>query len=207
MKAILLCGGRSSRMGRPKHWLPLGQRPLLLHTLETVGAVCHDRVVVINDPDEHARIEELTGVPTTPDLYPGQGPLAGLHAGLQGVGDDDTACLVGCDLPFLRSEVLRDLDTLLQENPQYQAAVPKQGDRLFPVCAVYRGSVRPIAEQHLRQGQNAMRRFLADCRVLYVEADRWEQQDRPSPFLNMNTPDAYLEVCDLWEKEGVRNHE
>ncbi|HEU4965352.1 MAG TPA: molybdenum cofactor guanylyltransferase [Bacilli bacterium] len=206
MKTILLCGGSSSRMGRPKQWLPLGGRPLLLQTLETIRPICHDRVVITNDPDEAVRIREVAQVPTCPDEFPGQGPLAGLHAGLQDVPQDGIALLVACDLPFLHTEVLRDLCDLLAADPQLEAAVPQEGTRLFPVCAVYRGSVRDRAARHLAQGQNALRKFLAELNVAYVPTERWAHL-KPSPFFNMNTPQAYEEVLDLYKKEGFTHDE
>ncbi|ASS76785.1 hypothetical protein CIG75_18785 [Tumebacillus algifaecis] len=200
MRGILLCGGASRRMGRRKEWLPFAERPLLLHTLETLHAVCSDVVVVTHEEKERERLVQLQ-VRAIADEYAGQGPLAGLHAGLSGLAKGEKACLVACDLPFLRADILRDLAEQFDEEPGVQAVVPQDGSRPFPVCALYDGQVREIAASCLQNGENAMRRFLANLQVRYVPIERYAAYD-PPPFLNMNTPDDYERASILWKKEG-----
>ncbi|MGZ4112188.1 MAG: molybdenum cofactor guanylyltransferase [Tumebacillaceae bacterium] len=204
MRGILLCGGQSRRMGQKKQWLPFGGRPLLLHTLETMYAVCTDVVVVANEEDDIERLHHL-GVTTVRDLFVGQGPLAGLHAGLQGMAPDEVACLLGCDLPLMRADVLRDLLQEIKQHPRAQAVVPQDGTHLYPVCALYHGQVRDVAASCLENGQNAMRHFLARLEVRYESVERW-QHFAQSPFLNMNTPQDYELACTLW-KEGFGRDE
>jgi molybdopterin-guanine dinucleotide biosynthesis protein A len=203
MRGILLCGGQSRRMGQKKQWLPFDGRPLLLHTLDKLHAVCQDVVVVANDEEDLQRLVSLN-VRAVRDEYAGQGPLAGLHAGLKGLPIDEKACLVACDLPFLQAEVLFDLAGIMDGSNGVQAVVPKEGERLFPVCAVYHGQVREIASSCLENGENAMRRFLARLQVEYVPIERYEALG-PSPFLNMNTPEDYQLARNLWKKEGYQN--
>jgi molybdenum cofactor guanylyltransferase len=198
-------------MGRKKQWLPLDGRPLLLQTAEVLYAVCEEVVVVANDPDDVQRLHEL-GLRTVSDNFPGQGPLAGLEAGLRafvGLRPEEAVCLVGCDLPFLRAEVLQDLAAELAEDPLLQASVPvsttgEDAGRWHPVCAVYRAEVAEIATALLQRGENAMRHFLARLRMQEVPVERWEQFV-PLPFINMNTPADYERVCTLWKKEGLES--
>jgi molybdopterin-guanine dinucleotide biosynthesis protein A len=169
--------------------------------------VCEEVAVVANDPDDLQRLQEF-GLRTIADNFPGQGPLAGLEAGIRAFPDlqpEEAVCLVGCDLPFLRPEVLRDLAEELADNPLLQAAIPvgttgEDAGRLHPVCAVYRAEVREAATAALQRGDNAMRHFLAGLRMREVPDRRWEHVV-PSPFINMNTPAEYEWVCTLW-KEG-----
>lgn len=191
-------------MGQKKQWLPFADRPLLLHTLETMYAVCKDVVVVSNDRDDIQRLQKL-GVHAIADEFRGQGPLAGLHAGLGEVAPQEIVCLLGCDLPFMRSAVLRDMDLEMEQHPHLQACVPQDGTHVYPVCALYRGNVREVAASCLREGRNAMRHFLARLDVQEFAVERW-QHLTPSPFLNMNTPADYEKACTLW-KEGFGQDE
>lgn len=204
MKGILTAGGLSRRMGQKKAWLEWGGQPMILHLHRLLTAVCEDVVVVANDPDDERRLRE-SGLRTVRDVYAGQGPLAGLHAGLSAgfpaLREEEAVCLVGCDLPFLRGEVLQDLERELMLDAKVQAAVPRLSDKIHPVCAVYRADVREIAAALLQNEENRMRRFLEAVRTKYVEADEWERY-APSPFANVNTPDDYREACILWKKEG-----
>ncbi|PWK09630.1 molybdopterin-guanine dinucleotide biosynthesis protein A [Tumebacillus permanentifrigoris] len=192
-------------MGVPKQWLPFANTPLFLYTYDRLRTVCQDVVIVTNDHAEQLRYRDL-GLRTTADLYPHQGPLAGLHAGLQGLEPDAAAVLLGCDLPFLRADVLRDLLDALEENPELDAVVPCDGEHVYPVCAVYRARVREVAEVCLARGDNAMRRFLQKLRVHNIPTERWSALT-PDPFFNMNTPEEYRIACTLWKREGLPHHD
>jgi molybdopterin-guanine dinucleotide biosynthesis protein A len=198
MHGVLLCGGKSSRMGVPKQWLILDGQPILVHLSREVGRICEQVVVVTHEPKDLERLREL-GQQAVPDRFPGQGPLAGLEAGLRQFRADDVVCLVGCDLPFLRAEVLKDLEELLKSHPMVDAVVPQDGDQIYPVSAVYRGQVREVVASCLQEGRNRMRSFLEEIRVLYVPVERWRHVE-PFPFFNMNTPADYERVQLLWKK-------
>ena len=67
---LILAGGRSKRMGEDKARLPLAHTDLLAWQVARLADCC-DWVVVSGDYPEHAAV---------PDILPGLGPLAGLHA-------------------------------------------------------------------------------------------------------------------------------
>src|SRR5437660_11396236 len=78
---IVLCGGQSSRMGRPKAWLPFAGEIMLCRVLRLLGEVPLSPIVVVAAPDQD--------LPTLPqkvdvvrDSQRGRGPLQGLAGGL-----------------------------------------------------------------------------------------------------------------------------
>src|SRR5205809_6187475 len=98
---IVLCGGQSKRMGRPKAWLPFGDEVMLQRVVRILGGVVGP-VVVVAAPDQ-----ELPALPDSVlivrDEEKGRGPLQGLAAGLTALeGRADAAYLSSCDVPFLR---------------------------------------------------------------------------------------------------------
>ena len=100
---IVLCGGRSSRMGRPKAWLPFGDEVMLQRVVRIVRAVV-EPVVVVAAPGQD--VPELPPeVEIVRDEIEGKGPLGGLAAGLAALeGQADAAYLSSCDVPFLMPE-------------------------------------------------------------------------------------------------------
>ena len=103
---IVLCGGVSARMGRPKAWLPVGGEVMLQRVVRLLrGAV--GPVVVVAAPGQD--------VPPLPDDFrvvrdevEGRGPLQGLAAGLAALGGEaDAAYLSACDAPLLRPAFVR----------------------------------------------------------------------------------------------------
>jgi molybdopterin-guanine dinucleotide biosynthesis protein A len=102
VSAIVLAGGRSVRFGRDKLAEPLDGVPLLWRTIEAVGTVAEDVVVVLAPGAEPAL---PVGVRVAQDAAIGQGPLVGVVAGLEAVRHD-AVIVVGGDMPWLRPDVL-----------------------------------------------------------------------------------------------------
>lgn len=109
---IVLCGGHSRRMGRPKAWLPFGDEFLLQRVVRIVGEAV-GKVIVVAAKDQ--------AVPPLPDFarriddhVVGSGPLAGLSAGLAAVDSDcEVVYLSACDVPFLKPQFIRKVCTSL----------------------------------------------------------------------------------------------
>ncbi len=192
---IVLCGGRSSRMGRPKAWLPFGAE-LMVQRVVRVLREAVEPVVVVAAPGQD--------VPALPvevriirDEIEGKGPLAGLAAGLaalEGIADD--AYLSSCDVPFLKPEFVRRVTTLLFGErpglPRPSIAVPRVGDYFHPLAAAYRLSVLPqvrelLATDRLRTA------FLFDAvPTRIIEAHELADIDPDFASLsNLNTPEEY----------------
>jgi len=198
MRGILLAGGQSQRMGQPKQWMAFQGTSLLVRTADELARACHEVIVIANEYQDRERVLEV-GLKSLPDCFTGQGPLAGLHAGLHGLGAAELAAVVSCDLPFFRYEVVRDLAEMMRADEQLDAAVPWEQGQLHPLCAVYRGRVAKRAEERLRAGQNAMRGLLRELQVMEVDANRWRAY-QPSPLHNMNTPADYAVARAIWQE-------
>src|SRR5262245_4662400 len=148
---IVLCGGQSSRMGRPKAWLPFGEELMLPRVVRLLSEVVSP-VVVVAAPEQD--VPPLPAdVPIVRDEERGRGPLQGLLAGLQALqGRADAAYLSSCDVPFLKPAFVRRLIDLLGD---HAICVPRVGEYHHPLAAVYRLGVadavaRLLAENRLR---------------------------------------------------------
>ncbi len=185
---IVLCGGQSKRMGRPKAWLPFGEELMLPRVVRLLSTVVRP-IVVVAAPDQ-----EIPPVPADVlvirDEEKGRGPLQGLAAGLAALaGRIEAAYASSCDVPFLRPEFVQRLIGLLGE---YRICVPHVGDYHHPLAAVYRGEVLPtvrrlLAEDRLRPV------FLFEAEpTRVVEAAELADVDPTFQTLrNLNTPEEY----------------
>jgi molybdopterin-guanine dinucleotide biosynthesis protein A len=185
---IVLCGGRSSRMGKPKAWLPFGDELMLPRVVRILADVV-STIVVVAAPDQD--IPPLPDdVMIARDPEEGRGPLQGLAAGLAAIGERcDAVYLSSCDVPFLQPAFVRRLIQLLGDG---SICVPRVGDYHHPLAAVYRTGVRPKVDGLL--SENRLRPvFLFDAvptRVVLPE----ELADVDPTFQslrNLNTPDDY----------------
>jgi molybdopterin-guanine dinucleotide biosynthesis protein A len=185
---IVLCGGQSSRMGRPKAWLPFGGEVMLPRVVRLLGEAVRP-VVVVAAPDQE--IPPLPpDVAVVRDEEKGRGPLQGLAAGLAALrGRADAAYLSSCDVPFLRPAFVRRLAELLGDAA---VCVPRVGEYHHPLAAVYRLSVADAVARLL--AENRLRPFFlfeaVPTRV--VAASELADVDPTFQTLrNLNTPEDY----------------
>jgi molybdopterin-guanine dinucleotide biosynthesis protein A len=179
---IILCGGESRRMGRPKAWLPFAGEPLLCRVVREVARAAAPVLVVAAAGQELPAV----GVPVVRDERPGRGPLEGLAAGLAAL-EADAAFVTACDAPFLTAELVRRLAARLGDAT---AVVPEVDGRCHPLPGVYRIAALPLvrallAEGTLRLGALAER---LHGRVVGV-AELGEGAARA--LRNVNTPEDY----------------
>lgn len=189
--AIVLAGGKSSRMGTPKALLRFDGQPLILHVVGTLKQAFDDIVVVA------APGQQLPSMPVTlvHDDVAYQGPVGGICYGLR-AAHGEFAFVSACDSAFLN---LRLIEHLLEQIAACDVVVPHWQDRLQPLHAVYRGSVLPLLEAQLARGE-LRPVFLFDkvrtCKVGEAEIRRFDPDG--ASFFNMNTPEDYEEATRRW---------
>ncbi|MFO0591569.1 MAG: molybdenum cofactor guanylyltransferase [Polyangiaceae bacterium] len=194
--AIVLCGGQSSRMGRPKAWLPFGEETLLQRVVRRVGEAASP-VVVVASPDQ--AVPELpASVAVVRDAARGNGPLQGILAGLTALsGRAEVAFVSSTDAPFVCPELVRRLEMLRFEG-DHDAAVARSAGRFHPLTAVYRISLRGLVEEMLARDVRRVASLLEDASSRFADEKDLLGDDalrRADPLLwslrNLNTPEDY----------------
>jgi molybdopterin-guanine dinucleotide biosynthesis protein A len=100
--AFVIAGGQSSRMGRDKAFLELDGRTLLERALEVARSVSDD-VKIVGQREKFSAYGDVVE-----DIYPGQGPLAGIHAALRS-STAELNLMIGVDTPFLDTRFVQYL--------------------------------------------------------------------------------------------------
>ncbi|WP_297209067.1 molybdenum cofactor guanylyltransferase [uncultured Flavonifractor sp.] len=169
--AVILTGGRSSRMGRDKAALTLGGEALLTRLIARFRG-SFQRVWV-------------SGPGGLPDLRPGLGPLAGLESALACTGAE-RIFLTAVDLPFADPALARLLVERLGEADA--CLIRRRDGRAEPLFAAYRATCLPRVRACLDQDRRAMGALLdqLDCRFVAEEALPGFDLERI--LLNVNTP-------------------
>ena len=188
---IVLCGGRSTRMGSPKALLPFGAETMLQRVVRLLGTVASPLVVVA------AHGQPLPGLPGSVsvalDEQEGRGPLEGLRAGLKALpGDVEIAYVTSCDVPLLVPSFVRRMVELLGN---HDIAVVEIDGFPHPLSAVYRRRTLPHIESLL--AANRLRPvFLFDAvRTRRVQAAELASVDpRLLTLRNLNTRQDYLDA-------------
>src|SRR5690606_19445139 len=146
---IVLCGGRSSRMGQPKAWLSFGEQTVLQRVVDVLRGVV-DPVVVVAAPDQEVpAVPE--GVVIVRDAEEGLGPLAGLAAGLEALADRaDAAYASSCDVPLLSGAFVQAVIDRLEKA---EIAIPREDEWHHPLAAVYHTSLAQRCRDLIAGGQ------------------------------------------------------
>ena len=127
-----------------------------------------------------------------------RGPLFGLHDALQPLAEDIEPLrgwfyLTGCDMPLADAAFARAL--VARGDDRFEGVVPCEGERLQPLAAVYRPSIRTALAREIAAGETRLTRFVERLPVLAVDV-RELQRDGISldPLLGVNTPAELLEA-------------
>lgn len=189
--AVVLTGGKSSRMGRPKALLQFDGEPLIAHIVRRLGRVFAETVVVAA-PDQE--------LPTLPaalvrDQVAYQGPVSGIYHGLK-AATKEVCFVTSCDAPFLNLSLISHL---LSQIPDWDVVVPFWQERFQPLHAVYRRSVAPLFHEQLERNELRPISLYPKVRTREIHEGEVRRFDPEGlSFLNMNTPEDYQEAVDRW---------
>ena len=197
--AIVLCGGRSSRMGSPKAWLDFGGETLLARVVRIVGRVCAP-VIVVAAPDQ-----DLPPLPPevviARDPVEGRGPLQGIAVGLQALASAgseaaDAAFVSSTDAPFLAPALIARLAAL--RGRDHDIAVPRTDGHFHPLTAIYACTCLPhiqtlLAADRLRPFFlfERVRTAICEAAALLADPDLAAADPALRSLDNINTPDDY----------------
>ena len=185
---VVLCGGKSSRMGQPKYSLPFGDEVMLQRVVRILMEVVSPIVVVA------ANEQDLPPLPAEVlierDRQAERGPLEGLAVGLGALRDSAHAAFVApCDCPLLRPEFVRKMVACLDD---HDLVIPRDEKFFHPLAAVYRTSLVDRISDLI--DAKRMRPFFlveaSDSQILDVSELREVDPDLAS-LRNMNTPADY----------------
>jgi molybdopterin-guanine dinucleotide biosynthesis protein A len=186
ISGIILAGGKSRRMGQDKTLMTINNETLIEHTVKELKHVTDEIIIAGNHRDKY----QFSGIREVVDLYPGKGPLAGIHAGLN-AAKNEYAFVVSSDMPLFQGKLV----TFLAEKKEtYDVVVPKPFGYWEPLCALYAKRCLPVIEKYLRDYDHAVAAFHFYPKVQVLEINEKELQESgymKDFFYNMNTPEDY----------------
>lgn len=182
VSAFVLAGGKSSRMGSDKALLELAGQTLLSRAVAVSGSVS-ENVWIVGDS-----VEFPSAVRVVKDVYPGQGPLGGIHAALNKTSSP-LNLILAVDLPFIEPGFLRYLISQAQDSAAVVTLSHAAGG-WQPLCAVYRREFLETADTALRDGKNKIDALFDKVTVRAIREDELTGLGfSRDMFRNLNTPE------------------
>ncbi len=186
---VILCGGKSKRMGQPKLSLPFGDELMLQRVVRILSTVVYPIVVVAAEDQKLPRLP--SDIIIARDEQENLGPLGGISVGLKALTNlVDAAYVSGCDTPLLQPAfVQKMLDSL----SSYDIAIPQDGKYHHPLAAVYRLKVLGKVQQLITTNRMRPLFLIEECHSLQIEVNDLRDVDATLESLrNINSPEDYL---------------
>jgi len=172
---LVLAGGDSRRMGRPKPWIEVGETVLLRYVVERLAPAFSQVVVSFGEPEQ---MEQLVPYRVVFDRKRAAGPLAGLAAGLL-AARHEVLFVVACDMPYVTSSVA---EVAVAAARSCDAAIPRHDGLFEPVCGAYRKTALPTIVGALDAGNHVAHDVVESMDVTWLEGLD------PAQFESLNTP-------------------
>jgi len=187
MTAVILAGGKSSRMGSNKAFLKLKGKTFIELQIELLREMFDEIFISANTPSEY----EYLNLPIFKDVYPDKGPLGGIYTSLINSSSFYTFMLA-CDMPFVEPELIKHLKDLTNE---YDVVIPKSEKGLEPLHAFYSKKCIDPIKRELDGNNLRIISFFPHVNVKIVELDNlisWNSFK--NSIKNLNTREEYEDV-------------
>lgn len=199
MSCIALAGGKGLRLKHNKVLENIGDKSLLERVISCLSFFDSDIIIVKAAKQSLPQFSDYPGLKIVADTYPGKGPMGGIYTGLA-ASDSFYNLVVAGDMPFLNQALLH---YMIQLSADFDLVVPRLGNMIEPLHAVYSKDCLAPIEYLLRQDSLGLRQLFNLVKVRYVEA---EEIDRFDPehlsFFNINTA-ADLKMAREMVKGGM----
>jgi molybdenum cofactor guanylyltransferase len=185
MTAAILCGGKSSRMGRAKAFLPYEGATLIERRFETLKDLFAEVVLVANDPEAYSQLS----VDVVKDIIPNRGPLVGILSALL-VSQHEHTFVIACDMPLIDNKLIREM---CQQRKGTDVLVLSHEDGVEPLLGIYSKQCIEPLEQAVFAEQLKVQDFLDGINAQLFEFDpkRYSAGNALPAYFNVNTPEDY----------------
>ncbi|HZF01731.1 MAG TPA: molybdenum cofactor guanylyltransferase [Methylomirabilota bacterium] len=154
--AVILAGGKSSRMGCDKAFLKIGGQTLLARQIQLAREAGAAEIFISGCPGTNYSAFERR---VLLDKFPDAGPLTGIESALD-AATTSSLLVLAIDLPEMTAEFLQRLAGGCSETC---GVIPKLSGHIEPLVAIYPKSTHALAMAQLENGCFAVKDFAGQC--------------------------------------------
>lgn len=177
IEVFVLAGGKSSRMGQDKGLLLLHNKPMITYLLDELDKLNLPIKIITNSKEYNT-----LGFETIKDVVAEKGPMGGLLTAFH-FTKAAHVFLISCDMPFLTCEII---SKMISEVNDDEITVAQIENKLNPLFAVYKASLKCEVEKRIAEGNLKMHEFIQSVNHKLVEMDVYTVH-QPYLFANLNT--------------------
>ena len=177
LTAIILAGGKSTRMKKDKGLVVFNGKMLVQHVIESLNKITGNIIIITSNTDY-----KQFGYPCIEDEMKEKGPLGGIFTGLIHSSAIKNL-VVGCDMPFLSLNILNGL---IDHCPGTDALLAEHKGKVEPLCAIYDRNCIPHLRSRLEQNQLKITDALEGLKTRVISFDK-EEWFTGNEFANINS--------------------
>lgn len=191
---IILCGGKSERMGTDKSFLKINNIAMIDRIYSLMSNHFNEILLISNEPEKYLYLTEKV----YKDIYPGLGPLSGIHSGLKN-STSYYNFFVSCDMPFVTDDVI---ELILRNKTAGDIVITKDNNHTHALCGISSRKClvdsekllkRSLEEKNNGPGKSSVKLFdlIYKYNTLVLDIKNLSFYDSDIMF-NMNSYDDYL---------------
>jgi len=184
IKAIILAGGKSSRIGqnKDKAQIKLLNKSLIewiISKLISMDSLSKKDIIIVGPKEKYPQYEQVVE-----DIFPEKGPLGGIFSGLS-VSSSQYNLVLGCDMPLLNVEFLQYMREKIDSN---DIIIPRyNGTYIEPLCAIYSKKCLKVMEKNIKANILSVRKIFSHLMVKFINDNEIQRFDPEyCSFFNVN---------------------
>ncbi|MGF7119173.1 molybdenum cofactor guanylyltransferase [Methanobacterium oryzae] len=193
---IILCGGRSKRMGKDKGSLLLNDKPMVLHVLDAIKNIADEIILVLRDTEQIESYNTILNhrnmsLKAVADETKDGGPLIGILTGLSYI-NSDYAQILPCDSPFISKDFVVKMFELAKTD-DFDAIVPVWNDgHIEPLHSLYKKSTIETIEKLISKEKRNVSSLIENLNAKYVPVEILDKTNMS--FQNINTIKDFKDI-------------
>lgn len=200
MSLILLAGGKSSRINTDKAFLKFKDETIIENTINALKNIFDEIIIVSNNNLEkyNSMIKKYKNITLKADLIKNKGPLGGIYTGLKTAKDSNNFVLA-CDMPFINVDLIK----YMLNFKDFDAVVPRIGNNVEPLYAMYNKNILPIIENQIKISELKIQETINKINnVRYIGKEEIEKFDKEGIcFFNINNKEDLKIAGELIENK------
>ncbi len=177
---IVLCGGKSLRMGQDKGLIEIMGKPMIEHVIAHIKPLCH-RIMISTNNDDY----KYLGYEVIHDEWNDSGPAAGILSCLY-KSENFQNLVISCDLPMASTSFL---ERLYEYSHDSEITIPRVNTHMQPLCGYYDIVIRDRFKEYLTSGEKSMQFIVQYFNLRIISAEHLVGINLEKELMNFNTPE------------------
>lgn len=179
--AVVLAGGKSSRMGFDKSTMVLQNKKLIESTIKKLDSLFDDIIISVDSLEKKS---EFNHDKIVVDKVKGVGPLGGMISALE-MAQSDRLFVIPCDMPVIDIKYISFMMKYMDDN---EIILSEKNGYFEPFPGFYSKSLIPRIEELINQNRRSIRSIFECSRTKVISESEWKKLGFSEEiFTNLNT--------------------